>query len=59
MQETVYYNVVMIKPDGGKVYLSYNDRIKWCKRTAEKHLKDVSSKKMFTDHYVRFELEKE
>lgn len=59
MQKTVWYNVVMFKPNGDKVYLSHNNRWKWCKRTAQKHLKDVSSKKMFTDHYVRFELEED
>jgi hypothetical protein len=53
----VRYNVVMFKPNGDKVYLSHNNRIKWCKRTAEKHLKDVSNNKMYTEHYIRFAIE--
>lgn len=58
--QNLRYSVVMIRKDtGGKVYLSHNNRIKWCKRTAEKHLKDVSTNPMYTQHYSAFMIEED
>lgn len=44
-------------PAGSHAYLSFRGRHEWSKRTAAKHLKDVSTDSRWTTFYDKFELE--
>lgn len=49
--------VKMTTHDGRGVYLSHRGRMRWSKATAQKHCDDVSKNKMYTPHYIKFEIE--
>lgn len=51
------FSVVLIQPDGGRVYLSHRGRSEWAKRTALRHLADVRADSRFTSFYVDFQIE--
>lgn len=46
-------------PAGTWVCLSVRNRIAWSKRTAQKHLADVSKDRRFTDSYNAFIIEQD
>lgn len=51
------YSVVLVQADGKGAYLSHRGRDEWPKRTAMRHLRDVSADTRYTSHYTTFYIE--
>lgn len=50
------FNVVLVS-DNGSSYLSVRDKTEWTKRTAQKHMDDITATNWFKSNYLSAFLE--